>query len=89
MRKVINGAMKIVEMLRDGELPFAAPNQHNAMYNMERLTGVCTAPLSHPMGMVDVEMSQNSGQARPPLRLPMMNDAKAANTSRGNSPTAV
>ena len=79
----------MVAKLRDGDVPKAAPNQHNVTYNPARLTGRCTIERGTPIGTLAKEISQTFGQDNPPLNEPNMNDAKAVRTNMGNIPTTL
>ena len=79
----------MVVKLRDGDVPIAAPSQHNATYRLARLTGRCTIVRGIPIGTLAKEMSQTFGQDNPPLNDPNMNAVKAVRTNRGNLPTTL
>ena len=85
--KEIMGDKKTVVTLLLGDGPSAAPI-HAVMLNKATKVGNwCTIALSIPMGTESVEISQNSGQERPPLKHPQMKEIADMATSKGNEDT--
>ena len=72
-----------------GDFPFQEPNQEMRLYKIINVINKCTPTLGSPIGTVERRMSQNSGQATPPLRIPQIENNKHEKTSKGKNATAV
>ena len=85
--KEIMGDKKTVVALLLGDGPRAAPIHAVMLNKATRVGNWWTIALSTPMGTEFVEISQNSGQERPPLKDPQMKEIADIVTSIGNEDT--